>query len=404
MQQETVIKTLAQFYALMGETREIRARIVAQYLDTSSADKNDIDSLQKALDTLNAIERTHEGKQLSLDEEGRTISIDLSYEETELQKDILFLTQGEDAFYEHMCIIHPTFAEQTTETLSSLKTFKFKNLITDRDGTVNNYCGRYLSSIQSVYNAVFLSRFAIKCVDNAVLLTSAPLENGGMVDICIMPANAFILAGSKGREYRDKQGERGTYPIEPDQQKQLDTLNEQIAELIHQPQFEKFSFIGSGFQRKFGQSTIARQDISKSIPKQESKDFLQIIHNLVSDLDREKRFFRIEDTGKDIEIILTINDPANSDNLKDFDKGDGVAFLNERLLLDMDKGPNLICGDTASDIAMLNTSLQKTGNTQGVFVSSDSELQEQVIEVHPEALFVDEPDTLVALLNELSKQ
>lgn len=397
------ITTLAQFFALMSKTRKMRKHAVSQYLETSSVEDSYIDSLKIALESLNAIEVTPEGRQLSLGREEKTLSIDISYEEDELHKDIIFFTKGEDALYEHMRTIHPTFEKQIEETRSKLKITNFRNFITDRDGTVNNYCGRYLSSIQSAYNAIFLTRFVNRFIDNAVMLTSAPLENGGMVDVCTMPNKTFILAGSKGREYRDKHWKRHTYPIETSQQKQLTIINEQIAELIKQSKFKKFSYIGSGFQRKFGQSTIARQDISNSISEQESNDFLQIIHNLVYDLDRDKKFFRIEDTGLDIEILLTITDPEDIESLKDFDKGDGVAFLDSRLNLQMDIGPNLICGDTFSDIAMLSLSLEKTSNTHSIFVTTDKKMKRQVEKVHPEVLFLDEPDILVALLNELSK-
>jgi len=149
--------------------------------------------------------------------------------------------------------------------------------------------------------------------------------------------------------------------------------------------------------------TIARQDISKSIPSQESNDFLQIITNLVSDLDRDKKFFRIEDTGLDVEIILTVGDPDTSENLRDFDKGDGVAFLDKQLNMGMNQGPNLVCGDTGSDIAMLKTSRQLTEKTHGIFVTTDISLQDNVEDVHPETIFVNEPDTLVVILNELAK-
>lgn len=397
------ITTLPQFYALMSNTRKTRKNIVYQYLETSEVESSNIGFLQAALESLNAISITEKGRQLSLGKEENTIPIDISYEENELQKDIIFLTKGEDAFNDHLRSIHPTFAEQVEKTAQTLKGRTFQNFITDRDGTVNNYCGRYLSSIQSVYNALFLTRFVRKHVDNAVMLTSAPLENGGMVDVCTMPNKIFILAGSKGREYRDKKWRRNTYPIETLQQKQLDIINEQIAELIKKPQFKKFSYIGSGFQRKFGQTTIARQDISGTISEQESNDFLQIIHNLVFDIDREKKIFRIEDTGLDTEIILTIADPDSSQNLKDFDKADGVEFLNDRLHLDIEKGPNLICGDTSSDIPMLSLSRRKTRDTTGIFVTTDKKLQKKVAEVCPEIIFLDEPDTLVAVLNELAK-
>ncbi len=397
------IETLAQFYRLMQATREVRFRIVTHYLAERKAGTDDINLLQNAYNALKSIQESLDGRLLAIDDT-RKIAVDLSYEETELDKDLHFLTKGEDAFYNHLHALHPSLEMQLAETLPKLSPVTFRNLISDRDGTVNNYCGRYLSSIQSVYNAVFLTRFARKCVANAILLTSAPLENGGMVDICTMPDGAFILAGSKGREYRDKQWNRDTYPIEPEQQNILNTLTEQITELLQKDEFEKFSYIGSGFQQKFGQLTIARQDISQSIPAQESLDFLQILNNLVFDLDREKKFFRIEDTGLDVEIILTVGDTGRGESLRDFNKGDGVAFLDKKLHLEMKKGPNLICGDTFSDIAMLKTARKLTQNTRGIFVTRDLVLQEQVEEVFPKTIFLDEPDTLVVLLNELAKR
>jgi hypothetical protein len=54
----------------------------------------------------------------------------------------------------------PNFRAHVSGAVEKLKSVKFGNLISDRDGTINNYCGRYLSSVQSVYNGVFLTRFA----------------------------------------------------------------------------------------------------------------------------------------------------------------------------------------------------------------------------------------------------
>ena len=52
----------------------------------------------------------------------------------------------------------------------------FHNLITDRDGTINNYCDRYKSSIQSAYNSIFLTSFCRTNCTNAVILSAAPLQ------------------------------------------------------------------------------------------------------------------------------------------------------------------------------------------------------------------------------------
>ena len=74
-------------------------------------------------------------------------------------------------------------------------------------------------------------------------------------------------------------------------------------------------------------------------------------------------------------IILTIEQVGNSHKPKDFDKGDGVSFLNSQLSLNMVNGPNLICGDTLSDIPMVQASMEYTDDTWAVFVTDDIDLK-----------------------------
>ena len=72
---------------------------------------------------------------------------------------------------------------------------RFHNFITDRDGTTNMYCGRYVTSIQAVYNAVWLATFSKQCCENSLFMTSAPLH--GLKDVSIMPDGTFIHGCSK---------------------------------------------------------------------------------------------------------------------------------------------------------------------------------------------------------------
>ncbi len=399
------ITTLQQFYSLMGATCSVRRRLVKQVLNSQECKESDLAFLRKSLELLKAIPHSGDSTiRLALDKE-RSIDLEIGYETNELERDLIFLSRGEDALYDYFRSAHDDFDTQVTIGVEKWKHLKFRNLITDRDGTVNNYCGRYLSSIQSVYNAVFLSRFARDRCENAVVLTSAPLAHGGLVDISTSDDELFIYAGSKGREYHAPNGKRGNFPIDPNQQQMLDTLNERIGALVAKSEYEKYTLIGSGFQKKFGQSTIARQDISQSIPQQESVAFLQLIQNLVSDLDPQGKYFRIEDTGKDIEILLTVSDKDNqSSGLRDFDKGDGVGFLDKALSLLVSEGPNLICGDTASDVPMLGyAKKQNKTNTHACFVTTEQTLSRKVQALEPQALIVTEPDVLVTILHELTK-
>ncbi|MCK4799179.1 MAG: trehalose 6-phosphate synthase [Spirochaetes bacterium] len=395
------IENLKQFYDLINNTKKIREKIVYQYFKGNNVDSQLINSLHEALYSFKNIAKKDGKYSLELNK-NKNIYLDITYEIEELKKDIFFLEHSEDDFFSYLDKLHVDFLKQVKECEKLLKQVKFINFITDRDGTTNNYCGRYKSSIQSIYNSIFLTRFALNSVKNSIIITSAPLDNFGLVDISINPENVFIYAGSKGREYFDKKGIRKQFPIEKEKQKILDLLNKRLTELVNQPEYEIFSLIGSGLQFKFGQTTISHQDIYNSITFKDSKNFINIVKNIVNEIDPEREYFIIEDTGKDLEIILTIKNSDDSDNLKDFDKGDGVEFLNDELNLNIEKGPNLICGDTKSDIPMLIASIKKTNNTWAIFVTEDNDLKQEVIKICPNSLFVSNPDVLVTILNKLS--
>jgi len=390
---KTEIKTLKQFYELLWETGPLRREIVKLCIREKEVPREYTDSLKQALDSLKAVSGSSLKAEL-FSSGGNRISVDISYEYNELEKDIFFLSQGEEKFYGYF---HPEFADSAGNIAVALRGGNFNLFATDRDGTVNNYCGRYNSSIQSVYNAVFLTRFAQKRTVNSVILTSASLADVGLMDMSVAPVGAFIYAGSKGREFCDRAGRRSALKIEPEKQAKLDELNSALSALVSEEEYEIFSLIGSGLQFKFGQTTIARQDISGSVTDEKSQEFFDTVGKIVKKSDPSGKFFRIEDTGKDIEIILTVAGD------KDFDKGDGIKLLDDKLGLGMEKGRCLICGDTASDVAMLNAAVKKNPDTRAVFVTKDEELKKRVKGIIPGALFADEPDVLVAALNELSK-
>ncbi len=394
------IQTLQQFYSLMFFTKRIREKIVNRYFRHRYIRQKLAGSLSMALEQLEKIPR-EDGKYRLLLRENMDIHLDLTYEIEELRKDLYFLRHSQDDFQRFFEKLHPGYFEQIREGEHILKGLYFRNFITDRDGTVNNYCGRYKSSIQSIYNAIFLTRFATYCAQNSVILTSAPLENIGLLDISINPSNTFIYAGSKGREYIDTNGIINRFPIEKEKQQKLDILNRRLSELMKKPDYEIYSLIGSGLQFKFGQTTVSRQDIYGTIPEEESSNFLKTVSDIVYAIDPGREFFVIEDTGKDIEVILTVKKSGNDNTQRDFNKGDGVAFLNRQLNLNMASGLNLICGDTLSDIPMVQASTENTGDTWTVFVTDDIELKQRVTALCPNSFFVSEPDILVSLLNKL---
>ena len=398
------IETIQQFYALMQETGKLRRKLVARIMEGESPYPQGSEQLRSFLNALRRIPRQN-GRFVLTGGAGRTqtrktLRLELDYEITELEKDLIFLEKGEQALLSHLAERHPGFREEIGSALEFSHGLRLPltTLISDRDGTVNNYCGRYLSSIQSVYNAVFLSRFAQRAVKNAVILTSAPLSGGGLAELTVAPPGLFILAGSKGREYLDGRGRDGRLPIEQEKQNKLDQLNRRLEQLMQDPRYELFSLIGSGLQFKFGQTTVARQDIYGSIPATESETFMDMIEELIRDIDPQDEYFRTEDTGKDIEIILTVEGESG---LKDFDKGDGVSFLDGELGLGLARGGNLVCGDTSSDIPMVAAA--KSPQTSAIFVTSETAIKQAVSRICERTHFVSEPDVLVCLLNQLGK-
>jgi hypothetical protein len=64
----------------------------------------------------------------------------------------------------------------------------------------------------------------------------------------------------------------------------------------------------------------------------------------------------------------------------------------------------LICGDTRSDIPMVSVAMNRSNNTWVIFVTEDDDVKRAVNKVCPRSFFVTEPDTLIALLDSLTRR
>ena len=392
----TELKTLKDFYALMAATRQVRFTTVKTIMDGGEVSGHVILSLKNALASLEDVPEQEGKRVLFLDGE-RTIDLEMDYEINETRKDLFYLEEGEETFLDFLSDLHPGFDDHVRAGHELLSGVDLNCFITDRDGTLNNYCARYLTSVQSIYNSVFLSRFALSKAQKPVILTSAPLD--GLIEISVNPEGKIYYAASKGRECLDLEGRIRRLPIPAEKEEAISQLNFSLHQLLLKPEYEKFTLIGSGLQFKFGQSTVARQDIGKSINEDESKEFLKTLEALVLELDPSEKNFRMEDTGLDVEIILTVE--TSDDGLKDFDKGDGVKYLNTELELDMFRGPHLICGDTGSDVPMLEAALEMSRDSLAIYVTEKEELADRVRSLSPSAVIVPEPDMLVTILGTL---
>ncbi len=387
---------LPRLYAIMESTRAARAEIVRRLLEERAASlegpparrlpPEPAAALREALETLRELP-------------GDGVLQDLSYEIGELEKDLFFLHHPPGDFLRYLADLHPGLQGEVEAGVSFLEGLPPVLLLTDRDGTVNNYSSRYRSSVQPAWNGVFLSRYALRRARSAVIISSAPLEQGGLLDVSVMPRELFIWAGSLGREFLDREGKRHRLAVEPRRQEKLDALNRGLESLLDRPEHRIFALIGSGLQRKFGQTTVARQDIHGTVPAQESARFLERVRDLVHRLDPSGELLRVEDTGRDIEIILAVAEG------RPFDKGDGIAFIDRELSLGLAGGPNLIGGDTPSDLAMVRAAAGlRRERTWAVFVTREEGLRREVASICPRSFFVSEPDTLVLILERLAGQ
>ena len=396
------IRTLKELYQLKSETRDLRQPLVRNIMKQRVVGQQCIESLKNALYSLETIHIDDYTGQRVLRLDGKKqIEVDLTYEIRELKKDIYYLEYGEDHFINYLAKFIPDFRRYVNEGIEKLHGKSFNAFITDRDGTTNNYCGRYRSSVQPIYNSVFLSRFAKNRCCYPIFITSAPLKDFGILNVSINPSGIFYYAGSKGREFIDPEGDFHSFPIDAEKQEMIHLLNDRMRQLLEDPHFEKFNFIGSALQFKFGQTTIARQDITHSINPEESTAFLEKVKSIVDELDPEHKNFRIEDTGLDIEIILTI-DQKGKGSVKDFDKGDGLEFICNKIDIDTSHGPNLVCGDTPSDIPMLKKAVEICDDVWAVFVTRNEKLAREVQDICPQSMIVPSPDILLTILGLLS--
>lgn len=199
--------SLLDFDAWMRRSRDVRREFANAKPDTAATAA----ALREILDVLAADGGAAEAMHLEAPD-GRKYLFDVSYEILELRKDLDWLG-GADL--PDVLDLNASERADTLRLADFLGRRPIAHWITDRDGTINNYCGRYSSSVQSAYNAAVVDRFAGTLPGLALILTSAPLGGDGitegLLDLSTLRYGApLACAGSKGREYVAA-GRRGLY-------------------------------------------------------------------------------------------------------------------------------------------------------------------------------------------------
>lgn len=389
------MKYVAEFDQLMNESVVIRRTMVGYYL-INMMKPTQFDFLTRISDVLRKAPRDQNGLLQLHHEQGRSVLMNDEYETRELEKDIFFFEHGEAEFRTYLSQLHPGFGEELKQLCDFLGSEPYDAFFTDRDGTVNNYCGRYRSSVQSAYNAIYLSRFGKTVRQTPVILTSAPLMETGIRELSVFPEAIYVLAGSKGGEYSSPEGAPFSREIPEQLAAAMELLSTSIEGLLEQPHNQIFTQIGSGLQKKLGEITLAHQDVFDSIPDEDSQQLVSAVHSIVADLNAQGHHILVEDTGKDLELI-----PTHGDR-KGFNKGDGLAFLVNELDLQIAGKRILVCGDTASDLSMVEAAMAMGGDVSAVFVTSDTDLRQNVYDTGARCEFVSTPDVLVAGLDRVA--
>ena len=373
-----------------------------------------------ARDRLSGIRRTLRSlcapdASLLLETPGGPINTHARYELIELRRDILFARSGFEAltlpaFYAPAVsdasadgvsdeLIHRSsrMTEQATGLAERLAGIHFDAFISDRDGTVNGYCARYATSVQPAWVAIALSRFIHMCCDRAVLLTAGPMSGPGIADLSTMRSDAAVLAASKGREYRLESGATGAEVLPKRGMRALDHVAETVSRLHEHERYRLLPYIGSGLQRKHGMLAVAYQDAAGSVPADLAESFRRDVLDAVAQAnsDAGRQVLGTEDTGREIEVSL--REGVAGDH--GFDKGDGVAYLCGELGLKLEGRTVLVCGDTESDIPMLERVAAGGAHVYAVFAGVSADVRERVERLASEAVFVDSFEPLVAGLN-----
>lgn len=382
--------TVEQFISRTRSLRDRRRGTVHRILAGEMDPGAELPYYRKELAFLTGLPRSAEGSLLR-DRNGRTIAFNLDYEITSLERDLSFLQNGMNGLENELSRQLPRYREQLDRLLDLWQRNEFHHIVSDRDGTVAPYCGRYLTSVQSVYSAVQLSRLARQLPGDALLLTSAPLQDEGLRDLSVMPEGEWLLAGSKGREFLDRENTYRAAALPDETATVLKELYTGISTLLQQPQFELLGMTGSALQRKHGQITVARQDHSGSILPKYSQRFKQEVKLLLEQLDPQGQLVTLVDTGLDLE--LTGNSTADSE----YTKGDGLNWIHRELPLPLSPGPVTVWGDTASDIPLATAARQLNAESTAVFVTRDRELLQQLEQSGLDYITVDDPAVLIGL-------
>eukprot|EP01062_Namystynia_karyoxenos_P000872 TRINITY_DN1030_c0_g1_i1.p1 TRINITY_DN1030_c0_g1~~TRINITY_DN1030_c0_g1_i1.p1 ORF type:complete len:1469 (+),score=552.86 TRINITY_DN1030_c0_g1_i1:103-4407(+) len=411
------ITGLKEFIGVMKRTRVIRADVLRRVFTQRPMQRQQLLALRSARDLILSLPAPEEGAPTPytrvLEVDGvPCYTADLSHEVGDIDRDLCYLQEGEQAFTDQFPgRVHGGFAQAVGgaadwlgRALGSAK--RFGNWLSSRDGTIVPRQERFLTSIQPAYNSVFLTRFATTCCQRALIITKSPLggeasergepvEANGLWDVSVNPPDIFAYAGSMGRSFLTTQEVRGNLPIDPQSDRLLQALARRVSALLQRPQFEKFRAFGHGLQTRWGLFVVPKGDSCIRLSRPEQQRLKEAVSAVAKEVDPSGRFLNVEDTGDELHVSIR----PRGTRVGEWDKGAGVRFLHEKQVLQLQQGPNLVCVDHERDLPMVDTCLEFSKDTWCVFVSPDAAAAQRVRARYPQVLVLPTPDHLICALN-----
>lgn len=388
------LRTLQDFHDLLFAARNVRRVIVERVLNGHAIRPHfgiSLNNVRKSLE--NSLDP--KTKLLTLTaSKGADAKVSATFDVTDeicqLSIDLDFLNYVQSEAYDNLEIFlhdlskyHPGSLDEFAKELDSAigllcNADHFEYFFSDRDGTLRSYACTYASSIQGAYSGVIQATFAHRCTQYAAIVTSAPLQNVGILDVTVVPDGYYCLGASGGREWYINSSKKFKDTSISDEDLQLlEKLADKIATLLENPKFQQYTWLGSGLQRHYGHVTIARQDVYKSIDEEVSAAWYRTICELVHEMDPTGKSLHVADSETDIKIHLKARLSG-----KTFTKGHGIRLFAEKMKLDLKKGNILIFGDSETDLPMLKEVLMINPlNVFTIWVTKNEDLQRKVSEM-----------------------
>jgi hypothetical protein len=176
-----------------------------------------------------------------------------------------------------------------------------------------------------------------------------------------------------------------------------------MEELLSSTEYSQFGLVGSGVQSKVDRLTLGVQTVFNHVDPELSENYQDAIRERMHRVDPDEQILHF-DPSTELEVEVVVHNDGTVWN-----KADGVGMVIEKVG-DTLEGPGkvLICGDTASDLPMVEFAVnQNPDGAMALFVTMKEELCDKVRQILPaedRQCFVSCPDVIHAAMDNIIKE